>query len=364
MHNYARVSRDKIKSRAEMTSRWKHNERVFDVANADPNIQNIELVDAQGKDYNTLFNDVRGKLQAEGFAKHNVRKNAVFAMEFNIGYSRERTDINVQEWAKDTMKWLDNFVNPPDHKISREDENGKMITSHVQNIRHAVLHLDESNPHIHAFVIPIDAKGELNASAYDGPLYLKQMQTSYAKAMKKYGLERGVENSIARREDISRYHTELNRAVNAKLRDPQPGETIEEYKAYAEKTMQNVLIHHRDEIVRMTSERNEAISEKQNVEKKLEQAVKIGHDRNRRLRAAAGEYGEGEMTDREFGEVVQRLADNRKFHQAVQRYPDRSVAENAERMRLSMVLWMEEEERRKAREKEKERQKENAENRG
>lgn len=364
MRNYARVSRDKIKSRAEMTSRWKHNERVFDVANADPNIQNIELVDAHGKDYNTLFNDVRGRLQAEGFAKHNVRKNAVYAMEFNIGYSRERTDINVEDWAKDTMKWLDDFVNPPNHEISREDENGKVMTSHVQNIRHAVLHLDESNPHIHAFVIPIDAKGELNASAYDGPLYLKEMQTSYAKAMKKYGLERGVENSIARREDISRYHTELNRAVNATLRDPEPGETAEQYKAYAEKTMQNVLIHHRDEIVKMTSERNEAISEKKNVEKKLEQVGKTEQDKNRRLRAAAGVYGEGEMTDREFGEVVQRLADNRKFHQAVQRYPNRSVAENAERTRLSMVLWMEEEERRKAKEKEKERQKENAENRG
>ena len=108
------------------------------------------------------------------------------------------------EWCADNLAWL------------RE-------TFGAENVVSAVVHRDESTPHIHAAVVPIVTgerrKARTTASESPGKRHyrpksaarprlcaddvmsrvrLKQYQDSYAAAMSKYGLERGIDGSEAR----------------------------------------------------------------------------------------------------------------------------------------------------------------------
>ena len=80
------------------------------------------------------------------------------------------------------------------------------------NIIDAQLHLDETTPHIHTFVIPLDDKGKLNARAFLGGTRdrMVELQTSYAEAVKSFGLERGISKQIthATYKNSLRWHAE------------------------------------------------------------------------------------------------------------------------------------------------------------
>ncbi|MBS6993264.1 MAG: plasmid recombination protein [Alistipes sp.] len=108
------------------------------------------------------------------------------------------------EWCADNLAWL------------RE-------TFGAENVVSAVVHRDESTPHIHAAVVPIvtgerrkartaasetpgkrhyrpksAARPRLCADDVMSRIRLKQYQDTYAAAMSKYGLERGIDGSEAR----------------------------------------------------------------------------------------------------------------------------------------------------------------------
>lgn len=108
------------------------------------------------------------------------------------------------EWCADNLAWL------------RE-------TFGAENVVSAVVHRDESTPHIHAAVVPIvtGERRKARTAASESPgkrhyrpksaarprlcaddvmsrVRLKQYQDTYAAAMSKYGLERGIDGSEAR----------------------------------------------------------------------------------------------------------------------------------------------------------------------
>ena len=110
----------------------------------------------------------------------------------------------IKEWCADNLDWL--------RKTYGED-----------NVVSAVLHLDESTPHIHAAVVPIvtGERRKVREKKTDEPgkrkyrkksvarprlcaddvmtrVKLKGYQDSYAEAMAKYGLQRGIDGSEAR----------------------------------------------------------------------------------------------------------------------------------------------------------------------
>lgn len=120
----------------------------------------------------------------------------------------------LDEWCDDNLKWLREMF-------------GK------ENIVSAVLHMDETTPHIHATLVPI-VKGErrkaktgqqqsgkkkykkknpentrLCADDIMNRIKLKQYQDSYAERIQYYGLERGIEGSEARHIATSQYYCDL-----------------------------------------------------------------------------------------------------------------------------------------------------------
>ena len=119
----------------------------------------------------------------------------------------------IGDWCNDSLQWL------------RE-------TYGEQNIVSAVLHMDEKTPHIHATVIPI-VTGERRRAGQEeqngkkkyrkknpqdvrlcaddvmARHRLKHYQDTYAQAMNKYGLQRGVDGSLARHISTMQYYKQL-----------------------------------------------------------------------------------------------------------------------------------------------------------
>lgn len=120
----------------------------------------------------------------------------------------------LDEWCDDNLQWLY-------HTFGKE------------NTVSAVLHMDEHTPHIHATVVPIvtgerrkakkkqtDGKRSYRKKANtvrlcaDDVLTREKLVTyhdSYAKAMEKYGLQRGVRGSEARHTTTAQYYRDLIR---------------------------------------------------------------------------------------------------------------------------------------------------------
>ena len=122
-------------------------------------------------------------------------------------------DGRLDDWCNDSLQWL------------RE-------TYGEQNLVSAVLHMDEKTPHIHATVIPI-VTGERRKAGQEeqngkkkyrkknpqdvrlcaddvmARHRLKHYQDTYAQAMNKYGLQRGVDGSLARHISTMQYYKQL-----------------------------------------------------------------------------------------------------------------------------------------------------------
>lgn len=79
----------------------------------------------------------------------------------------------------------------------------------VDNVVSAVMHMDETTPHIQLLVTPIK-DGKLQAKNWTGtPAKLRDMQTSFAKALQPLGLQRGVMGSEATHTSIKSWYGDI-----------------------------------------------------------------------------------------------------------------------------------------------------------
>lgn len=156
--------------------------------------------------------------------KRKIANNQVRAIRILLSGSPEdmkriEESGRIDEWCKDNLDWL-------------KDTYGK------DNLVSAVLHLDETTPHIHATVIPIvtgqSRKAKLKEKEQEQKITgkkkyktkdpntarlcvddvmtrvkLKEYQNTYAEKMQVYGLERGIDGSEARHISQPQYYREL-----------------------------------------------------------------------------------------------------------------------------------------------------------
>lgn len=251
---YAIMRIEKIKTEYELNSRYDHNYRIYDVANADPSLEeeNKEIVDLMGKTYLRAFDDEITRMRMEG-NMDKVRSNAVLGLEVMLTYSRDKESLDVEHWIDENVKWLQKTFNPPDMVITKG--NGEQIYS--DNVKSVVVHMDEITPHIHAFVVPIDGTGKLNAKYYlKDRRRMIELQNEYHKAMKQFDLQRGIEKSVTRHQDTTTYYRSLKEAVSAKLPEPRENETIYEYKERADECYMINEVHHHDEVRKLKEKIN------------------------------------------------------------------------------------------------------------
>lgn len=177
----------KISGKGKMAAAAQHNLRERDTANARPEDTNRNIHLAGAKTAEELM-----KLWEER-APEKIRKNAVHALEYVVTASPEKMaamgQTKSEGYLRDALTWL-------------EDKHG------AENILSAVIHNDETTPHLQVMVIPLDDRGKLNARALvGGKAQLSAMQTDFAERIgRKHGLERGIERSVARHQDIKSFY--------------------------------------------------------------------------------------------------------------------------------------------------------------
>ena len=165
---------------------------------------------------------IRRRLEEAGLTR-KIGNNQVRAIRINVSGTHEdmeriEREGRLDEWCADNMKYF-------------ADTFGK------ENIVAAHLHRDEETPHIHVTLVPI-VKGErkrrkreeqakkryrkkptdtvrLCADDIMTRLRLKSYQDTYAEAMAKYGLQRGIDGSKARHKSTQQYYNETKKLADS-----------------------------------------------------------------------------------------------------------------------------------------------------
>ena len=200
-----------------------HIERFIIPKNADPTrtYLNRRLID-----YPDVVKDrsaaIQQRLEEAGLTR-KIGSNQVRAIRINVSGTHEdmeriEREGRLDEWCADNMKYF-------------ADTFGK------ENIVAAHLHRDEETPHIHVTLVPI-VKGErkrrkreeqakkryrkkptdtvrLCADDIMTRLRLKSYQDTYAEAMAKYGLQRGIDGSKARHKSTQQYYNETKKLADS-----------------------------------------------------------------------------------------------------------------------------------------------------
>lgn len=195
-----------------------HIERTISPANADPlrTHLNKELI-MFPEGVESRSQAIQHRIDNAGISR-KISKTQVRAIRILLtGSPDQMKEIEsagrLENWCNDNIEWLNRTY-------------GKA------NIVSAVLHLDESTPHLHATIVPITtgerrkakqeqstpkkkynkkSTGTVRLCADDimTRIKLKEYQNSYSEAMSKYGLERGIDGSEAKHISTSQYYREL-----------------------------------------------------------------------------------------------------------------------------------------------------------
>lgn len=191
---------EKLKSTGNIGGLNSHLTRTMDVQNADKELSHLNHREVGSLDLNL---DIQKRLEA---AKITPRKNAVLAVEHLLTASPEyfklkkvEGDVGKKHSLRGDVQGYNAFKNNAIEWLN--ERYGK------ENVVNVTVHLDETTPHIHAIIVPIDAKGKLNArDFFGGRDKMREMQDSYAQKMKPLGLERGLEGSKAQHTSIKEFY--------------------------------------------------------------------------------------------------------------------------------------------------------------
>lgn len=184
INNLNRGSGYNLKNALNHNNRIEGFEKFFPNADPEKTCLNQEIVPLEEESYLEAYNNEVNKALESGKMKY-VRKDAIRAIETVAVFNKDMgtyTEEELLQWSKDTVEWMKrNF-----------GEN---------NVKHAVLHLDENTPHLHIMTIPIDEKGRLNGHRYlNSPYDLTKKITSYSSEVcEKYSIKRGNERRALKR---------------------------------------------------------------------------------------------------------------------------------------------------------------------
>ena len=214
---YISIQINKAKGSAD-TGASDHIERKTMPKNADPtrthlNHELVEFPDGVADRTEAISHRIRTAGIRRKITPDQVRAIRLVLSGTHEDMIREQDEGRLDEWCDDNLQWL--------HR-----------TFGKENTVSAVLHMDEHTPHIHATVVPIvtGKRRKARQKQVDGRrTYRKKANAvrlcaddlmsrerlvayhdSYAAAMAKYGLQRGIRGSEARH-TTSQYYRDLKR---------------------------------------------------------------------------------------------------------------------------------------------------------
>jgi len=180
----------KIKSMRDLRGALAHNLRVQNTPNANPARGHLNQIPQR---MNTIEKCLT--IYGERLGKQAPRKNAIYAHEAVVTGSPDvingMDENQLQQYFTDSLKWLCDLHGGKDRLVS------------------AVIHRDETTPHLQAVFIPIDDRGRLNSRSILGghKNRLSELQTEFADRVgARYGLERGRKKSPARHQSLAEWY--------------------------------------------------------------------------------------------------------------------------------------------------------------
>jgi hypothetical protein len=251
---FAILRTEKLTSMGNIKGSLSHNFRTRPTPNAD----NERTKDNSHLRGSETVEESLQKFEERLATVKTVRKNAVLAIEYLITHSPDHNGGEFDNgYFIDALNWLG-------------EKHGK------DNVFCASIHLDETTPHMAAYVIPIDERGKLNASKWlDGRQTLSEMQTDFAeKVGMKHGLERGIEGSQAKHQSIKKYYSLVN-------------EPLQEIKTKIPEVPEPTLGQKAAQALGVETEYSKAVSEA--AEAKARRQAEIKH-RNDAIVAKAKDY--------------------------------------------------------------------------
>lgn len=215
---YISIQINKAKGSAD-TGASDHIERKTIPKNADStrthlNRELVEFPDGVSDRTEAISHRIRTACIKRKITPDQVRAIRIVLSGTHEDMMKIQDEGRLDEWCDDNLQWLY-------HTFGKE------------NTVSAVLHMDEHTPHIHTTVVPIvtgerrkakkkqeDGKRSYRKKANTVRLCADDVLTreklvayhdSYAKAMMKYGLQRGVRGSEARHTTTAQYYRDLKR---------------------------------------------------------------------------------------------------------------------------------------------------------
>lgn len=143
--------------------------------------------------------------------KRKIKDDAVLITSFILGSDKEFFDRITAEQQKQFFADCTEFFSK---------RYGK------ENVVSAVVHLDESTPHLHLNLMPV-TNGRLCAKVLFDRTALRDLQTDFYEVVgKKYGLKRGKEGSTAKHLDTVAFKTKkMTEAAEEKIREAEEAQT-------------------------------------------------------------------------------------------------------------------------------------------
>ena len=215
---YISIQINKAKGSAD-TGASDHIERKTTPKNADPtrthlNRELVEFPDGVADRTEAISHRIHTAGIRRKITPDQVRAIRIVLSGTHEDMVRVQDEGRLDEWCADNLQWL--------HR-----------TFGKENTVSAVLHMDEHTPHIHATVVPIvtgERRKARKKQAEGKRTYRKKTNAvrlcaddlltrermvayhdSYAKAMAKYGLQRGIRGSEARHTTTAQYYRDLKR---------------------------------------------------------------------------------------------------------------------------------------------------------
>ena len=143
--------------------------------------------------------------------KRKIKDDAVLITSFILGSDKEFFNRITAEQQKQFFADCTDFFS---------ERYGK------ENVVSAVVHLDESTPHLHFNLMPV-ADGRLCAKELFDRAALRELQTNFYEVVgKKYGLKRGKEGGTAKHLDTVAFKTKkMTEAAEEKIREAEEAQT-------------------------------------------------------------------------------------------------------------------------------------------
>ena len=245
--SYAILRTAKLKTIGNISGSLAHTYRTIDTPNADAS--RTHLNDNSLPTHADALQAIKDKLPEK------TRKNGVLCIEYLITASPDWGGFGSEkqgQYFNDAIDWL-------------KQKHG------ADNVVMTGIQLDETTPHLVAYVVPYDSKGKLNCRHFlGGRDKMTAMQTDFAdKVGKRFGLERGEEGSKAKHEEVKKFYADIKKGVEVDLELPKPRTLELSVNSYRERVTGEVKEQLADTLKSMQSQLTRKDKELKNVKQQL-----------------------------------------------------------------------------------------------